>query len=82
MSNIEQSRPEANNEELANAACITTFTASRLLSRWQRSGVILKKRGKVVISSPERLLSERPVKHEKTASTRPLGGRLRSGNDA
>lgn len=79
MSNIEQSRPEANNEELANAACITTFTASRLL---RRSGVILKKRGKVVISSPERLLSERPVKHEKTASTRPLGGRLRSGNDA
>jgi CRP-like cAMP-binding protein len=58
---------EANNEELANAACITTFTASRLLSRWQRSGVILKKRGRVVISSPERLLAERRVRRGRSA---------------
>jgi CRP-like cAMP-binding protein len=57
---------DANNEDLANAAGITTFTASRLMSRWQRLGVILKKRGRVIILSPERLLSERPVKHEKT----------------
>ena len=46
---------EAKNEDLANAAGITPFTASRLLSGWQRSGVILKKRGRVVISSPEQL---------------------------
>lgn len=57
---------EANNEDLANAAGITTYTASRLLTRWQRSGVILKKRGRVIISSPERLLSERSTKHERT----------------
>ena len=53
---------EATNEELANAAAVTKFTASRLMSEWQRSGVILKERGKVVISSPERLLSQKGIK--------------------
>jgi len=50
---------ETTNEELANAASVTMFTASRLMSKWQRSGVILKKRGRVVITSPEQLLSKR-----------------------
>jgi CRP/FNR family transcriptional regulator, nitrogen oxide reductase regulator len=48
---------EATNEELANAAAITPFTASRLMSRWQRSGAIMKKRGNVVIRFPERLFT-------------------------
>jgi CRP-like cAMP-binding protein len=32
------------------------FTASRLLSGWQNNGAILKRRGKVLLRSPERLL--------------------------
>jgi CRP/FNR family transcriptional regulator, nitrogen oxide reductase regulator len=45
-----------NNEELANAANVTPFTASRLLSDWQRSGMVVKSRGKVLLRHPERLL--------------------------
>lgn len=44
------------NEELANAANVTPFTASRLISEWQRSHVLEKHRGKLVLRSPERLL--------------------------
>jgi CRP-like cAMP-binding protein len=44
------------NEDLANAANVTTFTASRLLSDWQRSGMLVKSRGKVLLRHPEHLL--------------------------
>jgi CRP/FNR family transcriptional regulator, nitrogen oxide reductase regulator len=44
------------NEELANAANITPFTASRLMSNWQRDGALVKRRGKVLLRWPERLL--------------------------
>ncbi len=43
------------NEELANAANITPFTASRLMSKWQRDCALVKRRGKVLLRSPERL---------------------------
>jgi CRP-like cAMP-binding protein len=43
------------NEELANAASITPFTASRLMSKWQRDRALVKRRGKVLLRSPERL---------------------------
>jgi CRP/FNR family transcriptional regulator, nitrogen oxide reductase regulator len=43
------------NEELANAAHITPFTTSRLLSEWQRGRAIVKSRGKLLLRSPERL---------------------------
>jgi CRP-like cAMP-binding protein len=43
------------NEQLANTADITLFTASRLLSNWQRNGALAKGRGKVLIRSQERL---------------------------
>jgi CRP-like cAMP-binding protein len=46
---------EATNEELAGAANVTAFTASRLLSKWQSKGAVLKRRGKVLLRSPERL---------------------------
>jgi CRP-like cAMP-binding protein len=45
------------NEELANEANITIFTASRLLSEWQRKGILTKRRGMVVLHSPEILMS-------------------------
>jgi CRP-like cAMP-binding protein len=51
---------DATNEELASAANITPFTASRLLSEWQSSGAILKRRGKIVLCAPERLESLEP----------------------
>ena len=44
------------NEELANEANVTMFTASRLLNQWQRAGVLSKRRGKIVLRSPELLL--------------------------
>lgn len=47
---------DATNEELASAANITPFTASRLLSEWQRSRAVLKRRGKILLCSPEKLL--------------------------
>ena len=43
------------NEELANAANITLYTASRILSQWQRTGAISKRRGKIVVRSTQRL---------------------------
>ena len=46
------------NEELANEANVTLFTASRLLSEWQRDGVLQKSRGKILLRSPERLLRD------------------------
>ncbi len=44
------------NEDLANAANVTPFTASRLMSEWQRSGVLVKRRGNILLRWPERLL--------------------------
>ena len=43
------------NEELANAANITPYTASRILSEWQKAGAIRKQRGKLFVRSTERL---------------------------
>ena len=48
---------DVNNEELANEANVTLFTASRLLSEWQRNGIVVKNRGKVLLRFPEQLLS-------------------------
>lgn len=45
------------NEELAEAANVTHFTASRLLSEWQRRGALLKTRGKVLLRFPEKLIA-------------------------
>ncbi len=48
---------DVNNEELANEAHVTHFTASRLMSEWQRNGMLIKRRGKVLLPVPE-LLSQ------------------------
>lgn len=45
------------NEDLASAANVTPFTASRLISEWQRSHAMVKRRGEVLLRSPERLFS-------------------------
>lgn len=46
---------DATNEELAGAANLTPFTVSRLLSEWQRDQAVRKRRGKILLKSPERL---------------------------
>jgi CRP-like cAMP-binding protein len=43
------------NEDLANAANVTAFTASRLMSVWQRDRALVKRRGKILLLSPERM---------------------------
>jgi len=48
-------RLELTNEQFANMANITPFTASRILTRWQRMGAIIKKRGQVLIRRRELL---------------------------
>jgi CRP/FNR family transcriptional regulator, nitrogen oxide reductase regulator len=44
------------NDELANAANVALFTASRLFSEWQRKGIVQKYRGKILLRSSKRLL--------------------------
>ncbi len=51
---------EVTNEELANTAHITPFTASRLVSAWQRSGAVKKSRGKLLLRHPSRFLLHQP----------------------
>ena len=48
---------DATNEELASAANVTAFSASRLLSEWQDNGDLLKRRGRVLLRFPEVSLS-------------------------
>jgi CRP-like cAMP-binding protein len=43
------------NEELAHAANLALFTVSRQMTEWQRQGVVVKGRGKVLLRSPHRL---------------------------
>lgn len=47
------------NEELANAANVTPFTVSRLLSEWQRSGIVVKTRGAITVCAASRLFQQR-----------------------
>jgi CRP/FNR family transcriptional regulator len=46
---------DATNEELAGAANVTPYTASRLMSEWRRNRALVKSRGKILLRSPERL---------------------------
>ena len=50
---------DVTNEELAQAANVTEFTASRLLSKWQRQGALLKQRGKILLRAPGRHLLDK-----------------------
>jgi CRP-like cAMP-binding protein len=61
---------EITNEQLANTANITPFTVSRLLSEWQRIGLISKDRGKLLLYHPEQLLHHpsRSVPHRSTGT--------------
>jgi CRP-like cAMP-binding protein len=45
------------NEDVANYTNVTEFTVSRSLSEWERAGILTKRRGKIVLQKPERLLA-------------------------
>ena len=51
---------ELTNEQLSNAANVTPFTASRILSSWQRTGAVVKTRGQLILRSPKQLLTFDP----------------------
>lgn len=44
------------NEQLGSLSDISPFTASRLLSKWERDGRLSKQRGKVTLRAPESLM--------------------------
>ena len=46
------------NEELASAAAISLFDASRFINYWQRCGALTKTRGKLLLRSPDSLFRE------------------------
>ena len=45
-------------EELAQMTGTTLFTISRLISEWEGKGLVLPRRGAVIVRDPERLLQE------------------------
>ena len=45
------------NEQLADASNVTLFTVSRLTAEWRRSNLITKRRGRIVLRFPDRLLA-------------------------
>ena len=47
---------EITNEQLSSLSDISSFTASRLLSKWERHGAVHKERGRVTLVAPEALM--------------------------
>jgi CRP-like cAMP-binding protein len=46
------------NEHLSSLADVSAFTASRLLQQWEREGILHKCRGKILMVSPESLVTD------------------------
>jgi CRP-like cAMP-binding protein len=46
---------DVTNEELANSVNIGPHTTSRIVSAWQKAGVLRKSRGKLILRSPDKL---------------------------
>jgi len=55
---VNGTRVDITNEQLANTANVTLFTASRVLREFHRSGAIIKTRGQVFLSRQERLFRD------------------------
>jgi CRP-like cAMP-binding protein len=66
---------EITNEQLANTANITPFTVSRLLSEWQRGGLMSKDRGKLLLYHPEQLLHHPSRSHPHRSKSLTESGR-------
>jgi CRP/FNR family transcriptional regulator, nitrogen oxide reductase regulator len=46
------------NEQLGSLADVGLYTVSRILTKWERAGAIGKLRGRVLVKTPEKLLSD------------------------
>jgi CRP-like cAMP-binding protein len=46
------------NEDLASGASVTAFTVSRIMSKWQREGILRKGRGRIILRQPGLLVGE------------------------
>ena len=55
------------NTDLAALADVSFFTVSRLLNKWENSGLVEKSRGKVLIRCPEKQLAEGTVMDDRPA---------------
>jgi CRP-like cAMP-binding protein len=64
---------DATNEELASASNISRFSVSRLLSEWERKHVVEKRRGKILLRSPGRLIGPETVSSPSSLSRRVRG---------
>jgi CRP-like cAMP-binding protein len=64
---------DATNEELASASNISRFSVSRLLSEWERKHVVEKRRGKILLRSPGRLIGPETVTSPSSLSRRVRG---------
>jgi CRP-like cAMP-binding protein len=49
---------DVTNEQLGSLADVGMFTASRTLKKWERAGAIGKLRGRVLVKTPEKLLTD------------------------
>jgi CRP-like cAMP-binding protein len=47
---------DINNEELGSLSDVGHFTTSRILSKWERDGILSKQRGELTILAPESLV--------------------------
>jgi CRP-like cAMP-binding protein len=50
-------RIEITNEQLSSLSDIGTFTTSRILSKWEKEGMVSKERGRLTILAPESLMA-------------------------
>jgi CRP/FNR family transcriptional regulator, nitrogen oxide reductase regulator len=51
---------DVTNQELSDSVNVNPYTASRILSEWQRVGAIGKRRGKILLRSPKKLFLRHP----------------------
>lgn len=49
---------QVTNEDLASTANVTPFTTCRILSEWQRQGLVAKRRGRIILFSGTKLMSQ------------------------
>jgi CRP-like cAMP-binding protein len=54
---------DVTNEELADSTHITPYTMSRLISEWQRTGALRKRRGKILVRSAARFFLRVEMRH-------------------
>jgi CRP-like cAMP-binding protein len=59
---------EITNEQLGSLSDISSFTASRLLSKWEREGAVRKERGRVTLVAPEALMIPKPLRPSAAAT--------------